>query len=102
MDPLAGSRWSTPGTVAGFSQSPPNATLMQYAEDELQRRGTLRILDLGCGAGRNALPLARMGADVLGIDLSWPMLAAARDRAREDQLTRHFQVALAPMTALPV
>ena len=101
IDPLAGSAWSAPTTVAGFSQSPPNATLMQFAEGELSRLGgTGRLLDLGCGA-RNALPLARMGWDVFGVDLSWPMLVAARNRALEEQLAAALHVALAPMHAVP-
>jgi len=43
--------------------------------------GRGKVLDVGCGQGRNALPLARMGFDVWGIDLSQvgidQMLAAA-------------------------
>src|SRR5947207_9660322 len=35
-DPLAGSAWSAPGTVAGFAQSPPNLVLMTFAEHELR------------------------------------------------------------------
>ena len=76
MDPLAGSTWSAPSTVAGFTQSAPNAVLMAFAEVELKRPEGARALDIGCGAGRNALPLARMGWSVVGNDLSWPM----RDR----------------------
>ena len=30
----------------------------------------LRVLDIGCGQGRDALPLARAGFDVVGVDLS--------------------------------
>lgn len=40
------------------------------------------VLELGCGTGRVALPLARAGIDVVGIDRSAPMLARARRRAR--------------------
>ena len=60
MDPLAGSQWSAPGTVAGFAKSAPNAVLMTFAEDERRRAGSAWLLDLGCGAGRNAVPLARL------------------------------------------
>lgn len=101
MDPREGSPWSTPETVAGFAQSLPNAVLMRFAEDELRRFGSARALDLGCGAGRNAVPLARMGWNVLGIDLSWPMLHAAARRAREDRLDDRLSLALAPMDAIP-
>jgi SAM-dependent methyltransferase len=40
------------------------------------------ILDLGCGTGRLTLPLARDGHNVVGIDLSKPMLARARQRVQ--------------------
>jgi SAM-dependent methyltransferase len=101
-DPLHGSSWSNPDTVAGFSQSPPNDVLMRYAADELRRPGSSRLLDIGCGAARNASPLAAMGWRVLGLDLSWPMVEAARDRARREGTHDRLRVALAPMEALPV
>ena len=101
MDPLAGSQWSTPGTVAGFARSAPNAVLMTFAEQELQRVGRGRVLDLGCGAGRNAVPLARLGWTVVGTDLSWPMLGAAATRRREDRLDDRLHLVLAPMESIP-
>jgi len=102
MDPLAGSKWSEPGTVAGFARSAPNAVLMNFAEQELQRFPRGRALDLGCGAGRNAVPLAQMGWNVVGTDLSWPMLAAAANRTREDRTDRRLHLVLAPMESIPV
>src|SRR3972149_300103 len=36
----------------------------------------LRALDLGCGDGTTAVPLARMGADVLGVDIARNLVAA--------------------------
>jgi SAM-dependent methyltransferase len=100
MDPLADSAWSRPETVAGFTTSPPNAVLLAFAAHELQRSHGRRVLDLGCGAGRNAVPLAALGWRVLGTDLSLPMLDAARVRACHAQ--GRFDVALAPMHAVPV
>ena len=87
--------------VAGFAQAAPNDTLVGFARAELQRRGTARALDLGCGAGRNAIPLARMGWDVTGIDLSWPMLRAADRRASETRLQDRVSLALAAMDRIP-
>lgn len=40
-----------------------------------------RALDVGCGAGLLAEPLARMGADVTGVDAAPENIAAARDHA---------------------
>jgi SAM-dependent methyltransferase len=97
VDPLAGSAWSAPGTVAGFSTSAPNPVLMTYASRQ-RRRSTMRVLDIGCGAGRNAVPLAASGLLVIGTDLSWPMLCAAADRGAGTNL----RLVLAPMDVLPV
>jgi SAM-dependent methyltransferase len=41
-----------------------------------------RILDAGCGHGRHAVPLARVGYDVVGLDASRTLLAAARRALR--------------------
>jgi SAM-dependent methyltransferase len=100
-DPLAGSAWSEAGTVAGFAQSQPNQTLMRIAAEALGAGGK-RLLDVGCGAGRNAVPLARQGWSVTGVDLSWPMLQAAAGRAQADLDGRPLHLALAPMEQLPV
>lgn len=98
MDPLAGSQWSEPGVVAGFSTSAPNPALMRYAQRLTGAPSSRRVLDIGCGAGRNAVPLARAGFRVIGTDLSWPMLQAAASRDSGGQL----HVALAPMQLLPI
>lgn len=102
MDPLAGSPWSTPDTVAGFLRSPPNEVLLSAATKELGLVTHRRLLDIGCGAGRNAVPLARIGWNVLGTDLSWPMLAAAHDWVASVGDAGRLRLALAPMDRLPV
>jgi 2-polyprenyl-3-methyl-5-hydroxy-6-metoxy-1,4-benzoquinol methylase len=50
---------------------------------ELKRSMGWRALDIGCGAGRNAIPLARLGWNVVGTDLSWPLLCAAANRTTD-------------------
>ena len=87
--------------VAGFAQSPPNAVLMSFAASELRRVGSGRVLDLGCGAGRNAVPLAKLGWEVVGVDLSIPMLSAATQLARESGVADRVRVALARMDDVP-
>jgi SAM-dependent methyltransferase len=101
MDPLKGTSWSEASTVAGFAQSPANATLMRFAAME-RSTGKTRLLDIGCGAGRNALPLAGQGWTVTGVDLSWPMLRSAAERARSEVTPRPLFLALAAMEQLPV
>jgi ubiquinone/menaquinone biosynthesis C-methylase UbiE len=48
----------------------------------------LRVLDLGCGDGTTAVPLARTGAEVLGIDIARNLVAAGNKRAAEAGLGR--------------
>src|SRR5690349_14666056 len=46
----------------------------------------MRVLDLGCGDGTTALPAARLGADVLGVDIASNLVAAGNRRAQEEGL----------------
>jgi SAM-dependent methyltransferase len=61
------------------------ASTMRESGDELVaslgiRKG-MDVLDLGCGDGTTAVPAAERGANVLGVDISSPLVAAARARA---------------------
>ena len=47
----------------------------------------LKVLDLGSGDGTTAVPEAQLGADVLGVDISSPLVAAGNARAQELGLT---------------
>ena len=46
-------------------------------------KAPLRVLDLGCGDGTTAVPLARLGADVVGIDIASNLVEAGNRRAAE-------------------
>jgi SAM-dependent methyltransferase len=50
------------------------------------RRG-MKVLDLGCGDGTTALPAAKLGADVLGVDIASNLVDAGNRRAQELGLT---------------
>ncbi len=47
----------------------------------------LKVLDLGCGDGTTALPAAKLGADVLGVDIASNLVAAGNKRAKDQGLT---------------
>ncbi len=53
------------------------------------------ILDLGCGTGGHAIPLARRGYKIFGVDRSARMLSIAREKAREAKLTDKVQFEVA-------
>lgn len=55
--------------------------------DSLGMKRGMKVLDLGCGDGTTALPAARRGADVLGIDIASNLVAAGNRRAQEAGLT---------------
>ncbi len=44
------------------------------------------VLELGCGTGRIALPIARRGMEVVGMDLSYSMVGKAMGRAKGENL----------------
>lgn len=45
------------------------------------------MLDLGCGDGTTALPTAKLGTDVLGVDIASNLVDAGNKRAKQEGLT---------------
>src|SRR6187401_276014 len=65
-------------------------TMRESGEALVQRIGItkgLKVLDLGCGDGTTALPAAKLGAEVLGIDIARNLVEAGNRRAAEQGLT---------------
>ena len=73
------------------------AESMRQSGDELARsfgitKG-LKVLDLGCGDGTTALPAARLGAEVLGVDIARNLVEAGNRRAQLEGLANcRFQI----------
>lgn len=65
----------------------PNAFLLT---EKARFHSGMRVLDLACGEGRNSVWLARMGCDVVGVDISPLALAKARRLAAELDVTPSF------------
>src|SRR5436190_18292554 len=66
------------------------ATMRGSGEALVQRLGItpgMKVLDLGCGDGTTALPAAKLGADVLGVDIASNLVAAGNRRVQELGLT---------------
>jgi SAM-dependent methyltransferase len=47
----------------------------------------LKVLDLGCGDGTTAVPAAKRGGEVLGVDIAKSLVDAGNKRAQEQRLT---------------
>ncbi len=94
-------RWEDPRTVAGFVSGTPNANLLAYAIRFVGAGRKASCLDIGCGAARNAIPLAELGLRVAATDLSAPMLDAALARVRASRRPASVDLVLSPMAPLP-
>jgi len=98
---MAADWWDPKGQFRPLHELGP--ARMQYLRDEIMRHfqmtaldrplGGLRIMDVGCGGGLVAEPLARMGAAVTGIDPGADTIAAARAHAEPQGLTIDYRVA---------
>ena len=66
------------------------ASMRESGEALVHRLGIkqgMKVLDLGCGDGTTALPAAKLGADVLGVDIAANLVEAGNRRAKEMGLT---------------
>ena len=84
--------WDETGPMAPLHDFTP--VRVDYILDSIRRIGTgastgtasaplagLRVLDIGCGGGLLAEPMARLGGNVAGIDASGPAIEAASAHA---------------------
>jgi ubiquinone/menaquinone biosynthesis C-methylase UbiE len=111
-DPPSGNGWDT-GSHEEFLQyyaqqslSPSTMARFRAARDTLLRvyggeapPGGLNVLDVGCGAGAQAMLWTEHGHRYHGLDINEPLIQLARQRAAEQSLTARFDVGTA--TALP-
>jgi len=79
--------WNDEGRWAAQAES--DVRLMLYQLDEERLRGW-NVLEIGCGVGRLALPLARRCASYTGFDIAAGMVEEARRRCAEQRNARFF------------
>lgn len=70
------------GCFADIPLATAEDALMRSISEESERWG--RVLDIGCGTGRYAIPLSRMSESVTGLDISPEMVDIARARASSE------------------
>ena len=66
------------------------ATMRESGESLVKRIGIqkgMKVLDVGCGDGTTAVPAAKLGADVLGVDIARNLVEAGNKRAAEQRLS---------------
>jgi SAM-dependent methyltransferase len=69
--------------------------------DRLKIQPWMRVLDVACGTGNLAIPAARSGAQVSGVDIATNLLAQARQRAAAERLPATFDVGDAEQLPCP-
>src|SRR5712671_7618009 len=65
-------------------------TMRESGHTLVQRLGItkgMKVLDLGCGDGTTALPAAKLGANVVGVDIARNLVEAGNKRAKDEGLT---------------
>lgn len=62
----------------------------------------LRVLDVGCGTGRQILPMARRGLKVVGVDLSEEMLGLAQSKLSAEGLVPLVNLIRADAETMPL
>lgn len=88
---LAGDWWNPDGSSAMLHKL--NPVRLKYIRDQVDQHWQCdecgrtplmnrKALDVGCGAGLLAEPLARLGASVTGIDASQELISVAKEHAR--------------------
>ncbi len=64
--------------------------LISFILGKVNLTSDAKVLDLGCGAGRHALLLAKMGFQVIGVDQSAKLLSVAVEEAKKNGLRAKF------------
>ena len=74
---------------------------LEFIEDHLEGRKQT-IIELACGTGRLAIPLARKGHFVYGVDIHAGMLKYAQEKADDEGLNIHLSVQDCTQLNLPI
>ena len=83
--------WNGPGGESWVTGQETLDAAMRPVTDVLLKAAAVkssdRVTDIGCGTGQTTLEIAKRAASALGVDVSAPMLALAKDRAQQAGLS---------------
>lgn len=82
--------WDERYRTGGFEWGDKRTLVAELALDIMEQRRFMKVLDVGCGYGRDCIYLARRGFDVVGIDVSTEALKLAREWAESEGLNIGF------------
>jgi 2-polyprenyl-6-hydroxyphenyl methylase/3-demethylubiquinone-9 3-methyltransferase len=87
FDSLAAEWWDTQGKFKVLHQVNPLRLSFMQKQDSLQGK---RILDIGCGGGILSEALVKLGAEVVGLDLSQNTIAVAKQHCAQNNLAIEY------------
>lgn len=64
-----------------------------FIDEILKKHKCRKVIDVGCGTGRHAIPLAKKGYAIMGVDVSKEMLKIARENAERENVRVDFRTA---------
>ncbi len=93
--------WNDPKIVEEFSLLPPPPYWEKFFSN-FENPASVKVLDVGCGAGRNTVLLLKMGFDVWACDLHESMVRRAREKSKKYLRNKtNKRIVMADMKRLP-
>lgn len=92
--------WNDPKQVKSFGDDQPSEYLMKFFSTIKNPVGK-KVLDIGCGGGRNTEMLLKMGFDIFACDLHKAMVNFTKKRISKINKKEEKKIILASMTSLP-
>jgi len=90
---LAAEWWNPEGEMAPLHRMNPTrlSYIVETIKNKFNRINKLSVLDVGCGGGLVAEPLARLGMQVTGIDGAAELIGVARSHAKSQKLAITYE-----------
>jgi len=73
-----------------YSQEEPDEIVVNFVAPLKKKSKRMRVLDLGCGAGRHQVYLTKQGFEAHGIDISQTGLQLTKERLKTQKLDGHL------------